>query len=360
MARFQPFGTWMVIPPHKAPTVDRLGVPRKWHLACQPDPSERHWFSPDGRSSQVRYGSLDQHEARPDGMVLGSHLVIRAPSEQTAGLVQSLIHAGALLAYPDLERSPFPKPVFHDAGMSGLPLQDPYFTSLFNLYREADYGCRIAAQAWGQPDLIYAIEKYAFSLRLDWFTPHSAEPAYRQLFPTSYEQPAHHVNAAFAITAAFSVIEELGLEVRSSLQNPRFEKGSNRWNPRVREDLYLRLAAAGIDGNDGIAWVRRGNPTRVEREMRPRVGKPAPWARRFGVRDQVMTVIDAIHCVSWLRNYVASHKFKAITSAISPYDVHNCQLVARTVLLGRLGLWNEMVGGSAEDVFEALRRAEGA
>jgi len=64
------------------------------------------------------------------------------------------------------------------------------------------------------------------------------------------------------------------------------------------------------------------------------------WNRKYGVRDKELAIADAIHYASWLRNFVAAHKLRALASEVSPYDVHNVQMVARRVLLGHLGLWD--------------------
>jgi hypothetical protein len=77
-------------------------------------------------------------------------------------------------------------------------------------------------------------------LKLDWFTPHSAAPSYGQIFTNSYIDYEYHVDAAFAIVAAFSVIEELGLEVRSSRENPRFVGAAkDEWNPQVKKKFRI-------------------------------------------------------------------------------------------------------------------------
>lgn len=88
------------------------------------------------------------------------------------------------------------------------------------------------------------------------------------------------MRAAFAIVAGFSVIEELGLEVRSSSLNPRFI-GSNksRWNPVVRQDLESRLASKGVDFEEPYRLVFRGEPTEIEKEIKPELGVIADYAQ---------------------------------------------------------------------------------
>lgn len=336
------FGTFAVIPPDIELRVVGVGVPHVWRIETAADPPMRHWFSEDGRSSATLSGSLNLSERREFGnrsMVPGRQVCILARNESVAREVQSLMYAGTVLGYPDLTSAPESRGVYEAALMPKAVLQHGHFCERFQLYRNAHYGVRAAAGAWGRSEAVYALEKYRFSLALDSFTLHSGSPANRQVFANRYDEAEHLVAASFAIVAAFSVVEELGLEPRSSNKNPRFFGSPPRWNPVVLSDLNRRLEDAGVPGDTEIIWLRRGSPTRIEREMKPKFGKRCSWNWRDGVRDRALRIADAIHYVSWQRNYVAAHKFRALATAMSPYDVHNAQLVARRLLLGRLGLW---------------------
>ena len=103
------------------------------------------------------------------------------------------------------------------------------------------------------------------------------------------------------------------------------------------------LVRAGINLNETFDWNVRGGKTRIERARPPRKIRKSPWAR-FGVRDGELDVIDAINQVSWLRSRVSSHRFKAKwVKVLSQYDVANAQLLARRLLLEKLGCWRQVL-----------------
>ena len=145
---------------------------------------------------------------------------------------------------------------------------------------------------------------------------------------------------AYAIIAFYSVIEELGLEIRASEKKPSFINGE--WNPKVREDLENRLTEAGIDPSEVVTWNLRSTPTRIERYLREngklRPIKKTSWARA-NVRDTEIELIDAIALVSNLRSSISSHKFNKSVESLSIYDVSNANYLARRLLLGAIGLW---------------------
>ncbi len=340
MGAFQRFGTFFVVPLAIEKFVNGVGVSHVWRITTADDPSERHWCDDEGQIAMVRYGGAGRRNGSTNGLRIAKQIIIEGRSEEVADKVSSLIRIGTLLSYPDLLRYPNVAGTYPIAQVDHTSVTTSPLVDRFHQYESAHYGCHAAARAWKHSEVIYALEKYLFSLERDWFTPHSGDPSHRQIFPNRYREEAYHVRAAFAIVAAFSAIEELGLEPRSSKQRPRFiGAGKNRWNPGVLRDLETRLTTAGVNPDETEIWLRRGAPTQVEHEMRPKLGRSASWNKRFGVRDRELRMADAIHYVSWLRNFVAAHKFRAIASAVSPYDVHNAQGVARRLLLGRLGLW---------------------
>lgn len=194
----------------------------------------------------------------------------------------------------------------------------------------------------------YALEKYKLSLELHSFSPHSADPIYGQVFDHYDFKKQTHTRSAFAIISAFSVIEELGLEIRSSAKNPRFlnpDKGE--WNPKVLDNVQSRLSNIGIDKTSTFNWIFRGEQTKVEKDFKPYFGYDSEWTEyRDNVRDKTLTFAEAIHNASYLRNFIASHKFNELTEFISPYDVFNLQCLARKLILERLGVWEIMLGKS--------------
>ena len=188
------------------------------------------------------------------------------------------------------------------------------------------------------------MHKWRLSLDLDSFTPHSASPRRGQIFPTHYPDDTYHVKAAFAVIAAFSAIEELGLEVRSSSKKPRFIGDSkDQWNPDVFDDIKNRLCAIGINPHEEFEWVIRGQQRTIEDEFKPVLGKASSWGNGNDVRDRTLSIADAIHYSSLVRNFIAAHKFSKFVGELGPYDVFNVQSIARRLIISSLGVWMKRI-----------------
>jgi hypothetical protein len=151
-----------------------------------------------------------------------------------------------------------------------------------------------------------------------------------------FDSPEHHVRCAYAIVLAYSVLEELSLEVRASSKNPSRKRG--QWNPPVKQELETRLKNAGIDLSETFLWILRDTPTRIERRRPLDIESRAPWAG-LKVRDSEIALIDAIAYVSWLRSQVSAHSLRDLAASLSYYDVLNAQHLARRLLLEKLGFW---------------------
>src|SRR4029453_1392437 len=108
------------------------------------------------------------------------------------------------------------------------------------------------------------------------------------------------------IIAAYSAIEELHLQVKASAEKPsRLRDGA--WNPPVLQDLQKRLRHASMDLGRPISWHLRNSPTRIERRHAPPAGERAPWAARYGVRDRMVKIDDAIGYASLMRSRGSAH-----------------------------------------------------
>jgi hypothetical protein len=159
-----------------------------------------------------------------------------------------------------------------------------------------------------------------------WYSPHLRISSF----------PDDHVMFSHAIISAYSVLEDLGLELRASPTRPSRLNGN--WNPVVRQDLDQRLARAGVDLGEKLLWTVRGPKRRIERRRPMPEATKASWSGWF-VRDSEFAIADAIANADWLRDRVASHAAKELTRALSPYDVVNVQHLARRLLLESLGFW---------------------
>jgi hypothetical protein len=333
----KPHHSFLLSAPSDAAFIESIETP-EWKLTTHEDPSRRFWASEDGKGfCEYR---LPEFATETSDMIACREIVIHAPNAQAAENIQQLIYGGILLGYPDIHNNRSPHSSFAVGDLAPELLKTSPFCGYFARSDNAEYGCRLAQAAWANRRYIYAIEKLKLSWRLDWFTPHSASPRHGQIFDNEHPEFSYHTEAAFAVIAAFSAIEELGLEVTSSAKNPRFVgDDKNEWNPEVRENLEKRLSDAGADLTESFLWVHRGNSTAVEDELKPKLGDDAPYADDYVVRDRELDLIDAIHYTSWLRNFVAAHKFSELTKAISPYDVYNVQGIARRLILTSLGFW---------------------
>ena len=145
-----------------------------------------------------------------------------------------------------------------------------------------------------------------------------------------------HVFYANAIIQAYSVIEELSLEIRASNKKPSLVDGI--WNPDVKNNLEGRLTSAVIDLSEDLLWNLRETPTKIERKRKPPALKKAEWAS-YEVRDVYIKIIDAIAYASWLRSTISSHKLSKLAKSLTIYDAANVQHLARRLLPETLGFW---------------------
>ncbi|WP_155296358.1 hypothetical protein [Spirosoma rigui] len=313
-------------------------------LDLLPEPSKCYWESLDGRSSSISYGGRDPETIREDEIPL-NELIIEAATEEVAEDFISILQGGMLLVFPDA--SIIHKFIFiteYDESRNKL-YTDEHIFSYLKKFDNVSFGCLIAQKIIRDNQLVYAIEKYKTSIGLTSFNPYSADPMYGKVFDNYDFKREYHTKAAFAIIAAFSVIEELGLEIRSSQKRPRFlNSATGEWNPDVLLDVQERLNESNISDRLTFDWVYRGDPTRIEKEIKPYFGFDSEWTK-YGeaVRDKTLTIAEAVHNASYLRNFIAAHKFNELTQYISPYDVFNVQSLGRKLILNKLNLWQAML-----------------
>ncbi|MDQ0177146.1 hypothetical protein [Bacillus chungangensis] len=173
---------------------------------------------------------------------------------------------------------------------------------------------------------------------MDSISPHSASPTYGQVFSIEDRGYSYHVQGAYAFFSAYSIIEELGLEIRSSSNKHRFLQGE--WNFVVKDDILKRLSEVDIDELETITWLIRGTPSPLYSEIKPVLGIDSYWNDGEVILDQKLRIYDALHYCSYIRNYFIGHKFNEVIAYINPYDIHNVQRLARRLILGKLGLWS--------------------
>lgn len=195
--------------------------------------------------------------------------------------------------------------------------------------------CLLAARASRLKKWQYAITRYSLSQSLFAAANIDLDPSHGPHMPVS-RYPLDHLRFAYAIMAAHSVIEDLGLELRASTTRPSRINGE--WNPLVRSELENRLQAAGIDTTESVVWMIRGPARVIDKKRRVSSLTACSWARGT-VRDSDVALVDAIAHVDWLRDRVAAHAARHETASLSPYDVANAQHLARRLTLGVMGFW---------------------
>lgn len=230
------------------------------------------------------------------------------------------LELGSIAAYP-LESSGRKKRVYE---ATIVEYQNP----------DISKACPIAARASQKKAYIYSFFKYYLSCYIHTNHWMDLAPYYKDIPLSPY--PYDHLRYSYAIVIAYSIIEEIGLEVRASQENPSIKDGKR--NPVVQGDLIKRLKDAKIDLNKPILWQLRG-PRKLIELKKPIESKDlAPWS--YGrMRDCDVSIVDAIYNLSWQRSKVASHKVKKYTKSLSVYDVNNAQHLARRLLLESLGFW---------------------
>jgi hypothetical protein len=218
---------------------------------------------------------------------------------------------------------------------------------------------RIAARASRRRSFQYALVKFVFSLHDTYIEPADLYPGEHDDYHDEHRassHPADHIMRTRAIVGAYGVIEELGLDVRASSKEPALLPKRAGWNPTIKAGLERRLLAAGVDIDRTFPWHVRDGPRRfIEKETRERTFDPTPAAWAGGpVRDQQVTIFDAINVCSWMRSKVSAHKVSKYAATVTGVDVNNCQMVARRLLLESLDEWPK----SAVDAGLAAKNVE--
>lgn len=308
-----------------------------------PEPTKCYWESLDGKTDIIYSDLKNYHNKLDKDIIPQQELIIKCKNEDIAENILSLLKGGLLLGLPSPSTS-----MLNLYVIKYKKSESKFYKNRTDRFHKLDniaFGCQILEKIISDKECSYALEKYKVSLDLHCVNPYSIDPRYGQLYNHYDLKKQTHTRSAFAIIAAFSAIEELSLEIRSSSKTPRFlnnEKGE--WNPIVLTDITNRLEKIGIKKEDTFDWVFRGDKTKVENNFKPYFGYDSQWVE-YGetIRDKTLTFPEAIHNASYLRNFIASHKFKELTEYISPYDVYNVQALSRKLILEYLGMWKIML-----------------
>jgi hypothetical protein len=261
-----------------------------------------------------------------------AEITIRAANLQQANTALNLVVSA--LAVVDMGVQFVPEPFDLHLVECPAPPPIPFHFSRHGLLR----ACLLASRASRRRDTQYAVHRMALSYRS--VSPHvvDLDPAQSPRLFGVERDSILHVYLANAITLAYSVVEQLKLEVRvKGGEASKMPDGS--WNARVRHDLENRLKRAKIDCSDQIVWTLRGPKTKIEVCKKPPIIRKSKWSRNH-VRDAELDILDAIALASWLRSKISTHRLGGDAASLTVYDAHNVQHVARRLLMESLSTWN--------------------
>lgn len=276
-------------------------------------------------------------------IVGGREVVIDCANETIANRVSKLIFASLhlLSSYSNFlpKYPPVIKPYGQEVDLSkavyGIPTQISNPDILL--------ACKIACKVSFRKKYIYSLFKYQLACLLHSNPIVDLDPTMGGYFSLSpFEDD--HIRLGYAIVLFYSILEELGVEIRASQKKPsRLPDG--KWNPVVKGDLEERLRKLKINIDEPVYWDLRGTPNKIERSKRPQIIGKADWA--YGaVRDGQMQIIDAIAYISWIRSRVVAHKVNDLIGSLSIYNVSNANYLAQRILLETLGFWNAIKQGA--------------
>lgn len=339
------FCSFLVFRPSEIDLIHSICATANWSTRDIPDPSMRYAFSGRGFSELSQASALKDIGVRREGQQGGRLLLLETEETEADNIIQLTCAANVILeGFPVIENPP----------TAGFELSDDEadreitFENLFRrdgLFQWFTYrnklpvAVAIAAEAWGNKKLVYAIHKLAQSYETEYVTPWSMHPRNGQVFEKHTDNFASHVGTSVAINLAYSAIEELDLGVKASNKIPRsIGKGTFVWNPKVLEPFKERLRNSGIDPERAIDWVTRGDQSEVP--IYEMLNQLSEHSNGVEVRDRQVSVPDAINFCEYLRNTMTAHAFSSETNRLGPYEVYNVQQVARFLILSKCNLWN--------------------
>lgn len=200
--------------------------------------------------------------------------------------------------------------------------------------RDIPIACRVATKASYRKYLVNSLIKYHLSNQI--YSTHIMDLSPYNIIERS-PFPYDYIRFGYAIFIAYSIIEELKLEVRATKENPSYI--NKEWNPVVKDDLEERLKRAKINAKEPLLWQLRGRKTSLEKRKEIEISNMANWSSGE-IRDCEVSIIDAISYLSWLRSKIVAHRLDKDVVSLSVYDVGNAQHLARRLILEHLGFWS--------------------
>lgn len=275
---------------------------------------------------------FEDHKYRKDGFVSnGFEMIIEASKEEKAQQAYELFIAALTLIDGHATHALGNLPSVLSYTLEELKQEyTSYHKSIIRFSQAGIYRAAIiAAKASFRKSHSVCLYKYLFACNQ-----HSNYLVHLDPFETEYvkltRNPLDHIRYSYAILPLYSIIEELGLEIRATQTKP--SKINGAWNPVVKQDLLERLNKAKIDISKKAYWNLRSRPTKVHPKEKLQLAGKASWAG-YSVRDSHIEIIDAISYASWLRSKIIAHKLNDSFLSISIYDVANINFLVRQILL---------------------------
>lgn len=339
------FCSFLVFRPNEIDLIHSICATANWSTRDIPDPSMRYAFSERGGISELSQASaLKDIGFRREGQQGGRLLLLETEQAEADNAIQLICAANVILeGFPVIRNPP----------TSGFELSDDKadreitfektfrrdgLFQWFTFRHTLPVAVAIAAEAWRNKKLLYAIHKLARSYETECVTPWSMHPHNGQVFEKHTKNFDSHVGTSVAINLAYSAIEELDLGVKASSKNPRNIKGTPHWKPEFLKTFKERLRKAGIDPEKTIDWVTRGDQSEVP--VYEMLNHLSEYSNGSEVRDRQISLPDAINFSEYLRNKMTAHAFSSETNRLGPYEVYNVQQVARFLILSKCNLWN--------------------
>ena len=280
-----------------------------------------------GKGFQLTFEKTKNNENQPNT----KEVIIHAASIGMAKDVSALIYSAITLLHSCM-------PAFTDDPSE--PTEDEDRSAHYregNVYTFSMQGivsaCQIACKASALKANQYALLKYLLACKLHSNEPIDIDPIHSQYHPLNHYRKIDHVRIGYAIVLFYSVLEEIGLEIKASSKKPSLI--NNKWNEEVKAELNERLRRNNINLKEKILWNMRSKPTSIEKRKPPINKEKANWAK-YDTRDSFIEICDAIRITSWIRSTIVSHKLDQSIDSISIYDVANANQLARQILLDML------------------------
>ena len=253
-----------------------------------------------GKRWRIIYRNAEEHQlyrVESRRIIAAREILIEASNPATAQKAITLVHAATVLLWPAALMANQFWSVEELKIKTRNSRNAPFFQASSE---ELPKACMIAAKASLRRKYAYALHKFLLSTQLFCMDVQSLDPSIPNFELSIFHDD--HVRFAYAIVLAYSVIEELGIEMRASSAKPS-KLSDGTWNPEVKTCLEGRLHQCGIRYDKVFNWMKRGTPTRIERKLPARSMAKQPWARGR-VRDVTLPLIDAIASASWLRSKI--------------------------------------------------------